>query len=76
MSPKIKTYLVYSISFLVLFMGTFFITKAITNKTSVFTTMLPIIVAVVLAPKPHVAQYQSGKRYGLKWIFKKDVWWF
>ncbi|GAK95880.1 hypothetical protein JCM19294_2662 [Nonlabens tegetincola] len=38
--------------------------------------MLPIIVAVVVAPKPHVAQYQSGKRYGLKWIFKKDVWWF
>lgn len=36
-------------------------------------TLIPIALAWFLAPRPHVAQMQSGKEYGLKWYFSSKI---
>ncbi|WP_303687628.1 hypothetical protein [Nonlabens dokdonensis] len=35
--------------------------------------LIPIGFAWLIAPRPHVVQMQSGKEYGLKFLFSKKV---
>ncbi len=37
---------------------------------------IPVIIGIVAAPRVQFAQHQSGKRYGLKFIFYPKIWWF
>lgn len=72
MSPKIKVFLVYGVSFLVIYMVVYFIVRQFIAE-GVWTTMIPIGASILLAPKPHIENTQSGKNYGLKSIFSKKI---
>jgi hypothetical protein len=72
MSPKIKVFVVYGVSFLVIYMVAYFIIRQFIEE-GVWTTMIPIGASIVFAPKPHIESTQSGKNYGLKSIFSKKI---
>jgi hypothetical protein len=72
MSPRIKVFLIYGVSFLGLFLlGRFIVVQFM--EESMWTTILPIGVGMILAPKPYIENTQSGRSYGLKSIFSKKI---
>ncbi|ARN78299.1 hypothetical protein BST97_10030 [Nonlabens spongiae] len=72
MSPKVRVFLIYGISFLAIFLIVRFITVQFVEE-SIWTTIIPIGASMIFSPKPHVEQSQSGKEYGLKSIFSKKI---
>lgn len=75
MSPKVKMFLIYGISFLVLFMAVWFLAGLFFDDDSWPRKLAPILGSIIAAPKPHVEEYQNDKRYGLKSIFIKKIFW-
>ncbi|BAO54775.1 hypothetical protein [Nonlabens marinus] len=73
MSPKIKVFVIYALSFFIVFAVTWLITDYFVAKESIWTTFIPIGAAMILAPKPHIEETQSGRQYGLKSIFSKKI---
>ena len=73
MSPKIKMYLYYSLSFLVIYLITLLIVRTFVEPTN-WTRFIPIVVAFIFSLKPHIEDAQSGRRYGLKNLFSKKIW--
>ncbi|KQC32306.1 hypothetical protein AAU57_02415 [Nonlabens sp. YIK11] len=73
MSPKIKVFLIYGISFMLVFLITRFILVQFYPEPSMWLTFIPLGVGMVLAPKPHIEETQSGRQYGLKSIFFKRI---
>ncbi|WP_194851539.1 hypothetical protein [Nonlabens antarcticus] len=74
MSLKLKMYLITSLSYLGMFLICWTITSALfTGEYSVWSTFIPVMVAYVLSPKPHVVEAQSGNQYGVKSIFSKKI---
>jgi uncharacterized protein (DUF983 family) len=61
----------------IIFLGAFllarFIMMQFVMEASLWTTIVPLTCAWLIAPRPHVVQMQSGKEYGLKSIFSKKV---
>lgn len=39
-----------------------------------WTRFIPIVVAFIFSLKPHIEDAQSGRRYGLKNLFSKKIW--
>jgi hypothetical protein len=72
MNPKIKVFLIYGISFLLIFLLVRFIVLQFMEE-SIWTTMIPIGASMIFAPKPYIENTQSGKSYGLKSIFSKRI---
>lgn len=73
MSPKIKVFLIYGASFFIVFLIAWFITDQLVEEKTFLTTFIPIAASLILAPKPHVEETQSGRQYGLKSIFSKKI---
>lgn len=73
MSPKIKVFVIYALSFFIVFAITWLITSSFFLGESIWTTFIPIAAAMILAPKPHIEETQSGRQYGLKSLFFKRV---
>lgn len=74
MSPKIKMYLIYSGSFLALFVISWFILGLFLPDNNIWRKMGPIAIAFLLSPKPHVERTQTGTNYGLRVFFLKGIW--
>lgn len=72
MSPKIKVFLIYGVSFLAIFLIVRFIVVQFMEE-SIWTTIIPIAASMIFSPKPHAEQTQSGTEYGLKSIFLKKI---
>ncbi len=73
MSAKIKMYLVYGTIFLGLFLGLWFIAGFIFEEDSTLRKLGPMVLSIILSPKPHVEETESGRQYGLKSFFLKKV---
>jgi len=76
MSGKIKMYLTYAISFIGLFLIIWFLTGLFLGADNSIRKLAPIIISIIISPKPQVVETQSGKQYGLKSLFSKKVLWF
>lgn len=46
------------------------------SEQTIWLTIIPLGVGMLLAPKPHIEETQSGRRYGLKSIFSKNIIYF
>lgn len=73
MSPKVKMYVYYSLSFLVLYAIGFFILTSFTTPTT-WTRFIPIVLAYIFSFKPYIEETHAGRRYGLKSLFSKKIW--
>ncbi|SCY34601.1 hypothetical protein SAMN05192588_2394 [Nonlabens sp. Hel1_33_55] len=73
MSPKIKVFLIYGLSFMVVFLIARFIMVQFYPEPSIWLTFVPLAIGMILSPKPHIEQTQSGRQYGLKSIFSKRI---
>ena len=73
MSPKIKVFLIYGLSFMVVFLIARFIMVQFYPEPSIWLTFVPLAIGMVLAPKPHIEETRSGRQYGLKSIFSKRI---
>ncbi|MGJ8683910.1 MAG: hypothetical protein ACSHWW_04765 [Nonlabens sp.] len=73
MSAKFKMYIVYGLVFLALFLGLWVIAGYLFEEDSTFRKLTPIVLSIILSPKPHVEDTQSGRQYGLKSIFLKKI---
>ena len=76
MSPKIKVFLIYGLSFIAAFLITRFIMEQFYSEQTIWLTIIPLGVGMLLAPKPHIEETQSGRQYGLKSIFSKSIIYF
>ncbi|GAK92327.1 hypothetical protein JCM19298_2815 [Nonlabens ulvanivorans] len=76
MSAKMKMYLVYGVVFLALFLGLWVLSGYIFEPDSTMRKLTPIVASIILSPKPHVVETQSGRQYGLKSLFSKKIYWF
>lgn len=76
MSAKIKMYLVYGLVFLGLYLGLWVIAGFIFEPDSAIRKLTPIVISIILSPKPHVIELPQGRQYGLKSIFIKKPLWF
>jgi hypothetical protein len=70
MSPKIRVFLIYGVCFTALFLITRFILLQFIEQ-GVWTTFVPLGIAMVCSPKPHIEETENGREYGLKSIFLK-----
>jgi hypothetical protein len=70
MSPKIKSFLIYGVSFTALFLISRFIVSQFMEQ-GMMTMFIPIAVAMIISPKPHIEETENGREYGLKSIFLK-----
>lgn len=75
MSPKVKMYVYYSLSFLILYLISFALLRLLAEPSAA-TRFAPIIVAFIFSFKPYMEEAQSGRRYGLKHLFFKKIWYF
>lgn len=62
----------------VIFLGVFSLTRYLmmqfmVTPSNTLLTLVPAVLAWVISPRPHVVQMQSGKEYGLKFLFSKKV---
>lgn len=73
MTPKIKMYLYYSLSFLAFYLITYVIVYNFVAHND-WTNFIPLIVAFILSFKPYMEDTQSGRRYGLKSLFSRKIW--
>ncbi|WP_292891239.1 hypothetical protein [Nonlabens sp.] len=73
MNPRYKMLGIHVIIFLGAFLLARFIMMQLVMEASLWTTIVPLTCAWLIAPRPHVVQMQSGKEYGLKSIFSKKV---
>jgi hypothetical protein len=73
MNPRYKMLGIHVITFLGAFLLARYITAQFVIEPTIWTTVVPLICAWLIAPRPHVVQMQSGKEYGLKSIFSKKV---
>ncbi|WP_213521137.1 hypothetical protein [Nonlabens sp.] len=73
MNPRYKMLGIHVIIFLTAFLLARFIMMQLVMEASLWTTIVPLTCAWLIAPRPHVVQMQSGKEYGLKSIFSKKV---
>lgn len=69
-------YLVYAISFITIFLFFNFCSGLFLEQESMMRRILPIVLSIIVAPKPHVVLEQGAKKYGLKSIFTKTTLWF
>ncbi|WP_405378411.1 hypothetical protein [Nonlabens sp. Asnod3-A02] len=73
MSPRFKMLGIHVIIFLSVFLLVRYIMMQFIVDPTFWTTLIPVGVAWLIAPRPHVTQLQSGKEYGLKFLFGKKV---
>ena len=72
MSPKVRVFLIYGVSFLAIFLITRFIIAQFIEE-GIWLTFFPIAASLIFAPKPHAEKTQSDVNYGLKSIFSKKI---
>jgi hypothetical protein len=69
-SPKIKAFLIYGVCFTIVFLvSRFFVTQFV--EQGFLSTFIPLGIAMIVAPKPHIEETEHGREYGLKSIFLK-----
>ena len=73
MSPKIKVFLIYGLSFFVVFLIVRFLMVQYFTEPTFWTMFVPLGFAIALAPKPHIEETEEGRQYGLKSIFSKKI---
>ena len=73
MSSKMKMYVIHIGIFVAVFFMTRFITTQFVVDPTIWTTMIPLGCAWLLAPKPYVEDTQSGKQYGLRVVFSNKI---
>lgn len=73
MSPRFKMLGIHVIIFLTSFLILRIIMMQFIEQPNAMTIILPLGLAWLIAPRPHVTQLQSGKEYGLKFLFGKKV---
>jgi len=73
MSPKIKVFVIYGVSFLAIFLIARFIMAQFYEEQTIWLTFIPLAIGMILSPKPHIEETQSGRQYGLKSIFSKKI---
>jgi amino acid permease len=74
-SSKVKVFAIYASCFIVVFLITRVIAVQFFTEPTFWTTFIPIACAMILAPKPHIVQDGEDKRYGLKSVFFKHIYW-
>lgn len=74
MSPKIKMFLIYAASFFVIYVLVYAAMTAFVEKITSLMVLIPVVVAYVFSFKPYIEESQSGRRYGLKHLFVKKIW--
>ncbi|WP_124979050.1 hypothetical protein [Nonlabens xiamenensis] len=76
MSPKIKAFLIYGLCFTAIFLIVRFIAVSWVVDPTLWTTIIPIASAMILAPKPYAEESPDGRKYGLRSIFLKKPYMF
>lgn len=66
-------FLIHVVVFLVIFLLVRFIAIQFVVEPTFWATIVPVGIAWLLSPRPHVEQTQSGNQYGLRWVFSKKV---
>ncbi|MGB3590233.1 MAG: hypothetical protein WBA16_00975 [Nonlabens sp.] len=77
-SPKYKAFIVRFVVLIVLLFVLMLLFKhyIITDDDNLLQVIIPAFLALILAPRVHIANEQSGTRYGLKSVFTKKIIWF
>ncbi|MEN8816227.1 MAG: hypothetical protein ABF274_05065 [Nonlabens sp.] len=74
MHPRYKMLGVHTIIFLGVFLLIRYVMmQFMSEPTNTWITIIPAVCAWILSPRPHVVQMQSGKQYGLKFLFAKKI---
>lgn len=73
MNPRYKMLGIHVVLFFIVFLFSRYIMTLLVEAPNAMITLIPIALAWFLAPRPHVAQMQSGKEYGLKWYFSSKI---
>jgi hypothetical protein len=73
MSPKIKVFLIYGLSFLIVFSIARFIMVQFYPEPTLWLTFIPLAIGMIVAPKPHIEETKEGRVYGLKSLFFKKI---
>ena len=73
MHSRYKMLGIHTIIFLSVFLVIRIITIQFITEPNAMLILIPIGFAWLIAPRPHVVQMQSGKEYGLKFLFSKKV---
>lgn len=73
MHPRYKMLGIHTIIFLGVFLLIRLILEQFMEAPNAMLIILPLGLAWLIAPRPHVVQMQSGKQYGLKFLFAKKV---
>jgi hypothetical protein len=76
MSAKVKMYLAYAVSFIGLLLIIWFMAGIVLDPNSAVRKLTPILLSIIMSPKPYVVKQPSGNQYGLKSIFLKKIIWF
>ncbi len=66
-------FLIHAVIFFAIFLLVRFIAVQFVIDPTFWTTIIPVGIAWLLAPRPHVEQTQSGNQYGLRWVFSKRI---
>lgn len=75
MTPKIKMFLIYAFCFIALFMLVWWIVSLIVTEESMISKLAPIAISIIFAPKPHIEEHSGKRKYGLKTILSKKIYW-
>ncbi|WP_438962865.1 hypothetical protein [Nonlabens sp.] len=73
MSAKVKMYLVYAVTFIGLYLLIWFLAGLFLEPDGTVRKLTPIVLSIILSPKPHIEETPSGRQYGLKSIFSKKI---
>jgi hypothetical protein len=73
MNPRYKMLGIHVILFFSVFLLSRYIMTLLLVAPNALITLIPIGLSWILAPRPHVVQMQSGKKYGLKWYFSSKI---
>ena len=58
---------------MILFLLARFIMVQFYQEQTIWLTVIPLGIGMVLSPKPHIEETQSGRRYGLKSLFMQKI---
>jgi hypothetical protein len=79
MSGKYKAFLIRFVTLIIFLAGFMLLAKRLlpAEEYGDFPQLLAgVIPALLLSPRVQVAEHQSGRRYGIKFLFSSKIWWF
>lgn len=73
MSHKIKVFLIYFFSFIIIFtVSRYLISFIFPEIEHLYLMIIAAVITVILSPRLDKVQTENGTRFQLKWIFLKE----